>query len=617
MINRNRSRLVFLGQWMVGALVSFTLAACGGGGGESTAASVAPPPSSASPAPTNPPADDDPLPPDNTAPEILNQPEFLAKVGTTWLFTPDVVDDQKDPVTFTITGKPDWATFDPATGTLSGVPAAGNVGPTPYIEITVSDGKDTASIGPFQITVQAATPPVNHAPTLSGTPANMVIALQEYVFLPTAKDEDTTDNLTYSISGKPSWLQLDPATGKLSGTPGRTQTGTFKNIVLSVSDTKAVTSLPPFSIDVQPAAIVIEGTPATNVTTGAAYSFKPTIKDPGSARFTWKIVNKPSWATFSTTTGALTGTATTGLTSNIQITATDGKVTGALASFSLNVTAAPNVAPTISGSPVTTVQAGKPYSFTPTGKDTNGDALSYSIANQPVWASFSKTTGQLSGTPSSSQVKTYAGIVITVSDGRGGTASLPTFAIVVTAASTGTTNRAPTITGTPPTTANVGTAYSWHPTGSDADGDTLTYSIANKPDWADFNTSNGTLSGTPDVAGTTTGIVITVSDGKGGTASLPAFSISVTAVATGSATLNWVPPTANTDGTTLQNLSGYRIYYGTSSSNLSQMKQIANPGVTSAVVENLTPATWYFSVRAYSSTGVESAASNTAQKTIN
>ncbi len=90
-------------------------------------------------------------------------------------------------------------------------------------------------------------------------------------------------------------------------------------------------------------------------------------------------------------------------------------MTGA-AAFSITVTASAERCATISGSPVTTRAGGKPYSFTPTGSDPNSDALCYSIANPPVWALFSKTTGQLSGTPSSGQVKTYAGIVITVSD---------------------------------------------------------------------------------------------------------------------------------------------------------------------------------------------------------
>jgi hypothetical protein len=621
LINRNRSRLAFLGQLMLGVLATLTLAACGGGGGESTAASTAPPPSSSTPPP-----DSTPPPAPNTAPEILNAPDFTAKVGATWSFTPDAIDEEKDALTYSITGKPDWATFNERTGQLSGIPAAGNVGPTQDIEITVSDGKDTASVGPFQIIVQAAdspsTPPgTNHAPTITGTPAGVVIALQSYIFLPTGADADG-DKLTYSISGKPSWLALNTSTGQLSGTPTRTQTGTFGNIRLSVSDGKTITSLAPFSINVTPAAITITGTPATTVTTGTAYSFKPAIQNPSTATFTWSIVNQPIWASFSKTTGALTGTPSSQqagtTTSNIQITATDGKVSGTFASFSITVTAAPNNPPTISGNPPTSVQAGKPYSFTPTASDPNSDALSYTIANQPPWASFSSTTGQLSGTPTSTQAgKTFAGIVITVSDGRGGTASLPTFAINVTAATSGTTNRAPVISGSPPTTANVGTAYSFRPTASDADGDALTFTIDNQPGWASFNQSNGTLSGTPAAGdvGTTSGIVIRVSDGRGGTAALASFNLTVTAVATGSATLSWTPPTENTDGSALT-LAGYRIYYGTSSSNLDQMKQIANPGVTSGTVDNLTQATWYFSVRAYSSTGVESTGTTPVSKTI-
>jgi hypothetical protein len=38
----------------------------------------------------------------------------------------------------------------------------------------------------------------------------------------------------------------------------------------------------------------------------------------------------------------------------------------------------------------------------------------------------------------------------------------------------------------------------------------------------------------------------------------------VTAISNGRATLSWTAPTENTDGTTLANLAGYRIRYGTS-----------------------------------------------------
>jgi hypothetical protein len=91
-------------------------------------------------------------------------------------------------------------------------------------------------------------------------------------------------------------------------------------------------------------------------------------------------------------------------------------------------------------------------------------------------------------------------------------------------------NHAPTISGTPLTTTAEDASYSFTPTANDVEtGDTLTFSIINKPDWASFNTSTGTLSGTPVNAnvGITTGIVISVSDGAA-TASLPSFDLTVT-----------------------------------------------------------------------------------------
>ncbi|HEU4603398.1 MAG TPA: right-handed parallel beta-helix repeat-containing protein [Steroidobacteraceae bacterium] len=94
------------------------------------------------------------------------------------------------------------------------------------------------------------------------------------------------------------------------------------------------------------------------------------------------------------------------------------------------------------------------------------------------------------------------------------------------------TNHAPTISGKAPVTATVGSAYSFRPTAADADNDTLTFAIQNKPDWATFSTTTGSLSGTPSSAGTTTGITISVSDGKS-SASLASFSITANA-ATGS-----------------------------------------------------------------------------------
>jgi hypothetical protein len=137
------------------------------------------------------------------------------------------------------------------------------------------------------------------------------------------------------------------------------------------------------------------------------------------------------------------------------------------------------------------------------------------------------------------------------------------------------------------------------------------------PAWATFSESTGTLSGTPAQShvGTHANIVITVSDGSA-TASLPAFSITVTAVSTGSATLSWNPPTTNTDGSPLTNLAGYRVYWGPSIGSYTSSVTLNNPGLASYVVENLGPGTYYFVVTARNSAGGESQYSNVASKTI-
>jgi hypothetical protein len=67
-----------------------------------------------------------------------------------------------------------------------------------------------------------------------------------------------------------------------------------------------------------------------------------------------------------------------------------------------------------------------------------------------------------------------------------------------------------------------------------------------------------------------------------------------------------VPPTVNADGTPLTDLAGYTIRYGTSPGTLDQVIEIRNPGLTSYVVENLAPATWYFAISSVNSEGVES-----------
>jgi hypothetical protein len=269
----------------------------------------------------------------------------------------------------------------------------------------------------------------------------------------------------------------------------------------------------------------IDGSPATSILKDNAYTFTPTANDSDGDTLTFSINTQPSWATFDTATGKLSGTpanADVGTTTGIVISVSDSMETAALPAFDVTVKLV-NHAPTISGTPATTVDADATYSFTPTASDSDGDTLTFNISNKPSWATFDTATGKLSGTPTNADVGTTTGIVISVSDGTE-TVALAAFDLTVNYV-----NHAPTISGTPATTVDADATYNFTPTASDSDSDTLTFSISNKPSWATFDTATGKLSGTPTNAdvGTTKAIVISVSDGAGGSASLAAFDLSV------------------------------------------------------------------------------------------
>jgi hypothetical protein len=292
------------------------------------------------------------------------------------------------------------------------------------------------------------------------------------------------------------------------------------------ADAEAGNNMPP----------IIAGTPATSLQAGSSYSFTPTAADPDGDTLSFNIANKPDWATFNATTGALTGTpgeADVGMTQMITIEVTDSKVVTELPAFRIAVSSAEagpapaNRAPTIAGTPGGTATVARSYSFTPAATDADGDTLTFSIQNKPAWATFTAATGQLSGTPISANIGTYSNIMIAVSDGTD-TTSLAPFSIQVAASAPA--NRAPTITGTPAATVTAGSAYSFTPVGSDPDGNTLRYSIQNQPSWAQFSTTTGRLSGTPAAAnvGTSARITISVTDGTA-TTSLPSFTIQVVA----------------------------------------------------------------------------------------
>jgi Putative Ig domain len=377
-------------------------------------------------------------------------------------------------------------------------------------------------------------------------------------------------------------------------------------------------------------ALTISGSPASTVTVGSSYSFTPTTHDTNTGRtLSFAVANKPAWASFSSSTGRLSGTptaASVGKYADVVIAVYDGLTSAVLPNFGITVQASGSTSPPspgtglkISGSPASTVTVGSSYSFTPTTTDSNsGRTLSFAVANKPAWASFSSSTGHLSGTPTAANVGKYADVVIAAYDGLT-SAVLPNFGITVQASGSTTSSGSVKISGTPPASVTAGSAYRFQPSATDSAGRTVSFSVANKPSWATFSIASGLLSGTPTTSqtGTYANITISASDGQSSSA-LPPFSISVgtTQAATGSATLEWSDPTKNTNGSALTDLAGIHIYYGTSESAMNHEITVSSTSETSYTISGLAAGTWYFGATAYTTAGMQSALSEVGSKTI-
>jgi hypothetical protein len=171
-----------LARYFLCAAVAIMASGCGGDGGSG---------SSGTPAALT---DTGPSTAQNvTPPSISGTPPTTVVAGNKYSFQPSVSDTSGDALTFSIENMPSWATFDTASGVLSGTPSTANVGSYQSISISVSNGKAIAQLAPFAIQVTApsastTTNPPNSPPTITGVPATSVQAGSHYAFQPSAAD---------------------------------------------------------------------------------------------------------------------------------------------------------------------------------------------------------------------------------------------------------------------------------------------------------------------------------------------------------------------------------------------------------------------------------------------
>jgi hypothetical protein len=395
----------------------------------------------------------------------------------------NVTTNEDNAVAVTLTGSdPDGealtyaVTAAPAHGTLSG--SAPNFTYTPnanyngsdVITFSVSDGDLSA-----QATVSITVNPVNDAPVLNSIAAQSVNENAQLTFTATGSDIDG-DALTFSATSLPTGATLN-ASGSFTWTPTYVQSGNY-SMIISVSDGKLSASqnvtITVSNINRKPVAN------AQNVTTNEDNAVAVTLtgSDPDGEALTYAVTAAPAHGALSGSAPNLTYTPNANYNGSDAITfaVSDGDLsTQATVSITVN---AVNDKPVLNTIASQSVEETSTLTFTATGSDIDEDALTFSAADLPSGATFEN--GTFTWTPTWVQAGSYS-VAISVNDGN------ETVSQVV-AITVSNLNRAP-VADAQSVTTNEDNAVAITLTGSDPDGEALTYTVTAEP-------AHGTLSGT-------------------------------------------------------------------------------------------------------------------------
>jgi len=338
--------------------------------------------------------------------------------------TPVTTATQNEPYSYTLTAEdyeggnlvlsaptiPDWLTFDPGSGLLSGTPGQADVGDN-NIVLQASDGEIDITQD-FIITVGD----VNDPPVFTSTPDTTAVEGEAYTYIVVAEDPED-DDITYTAEILPDWLSFDDNTQILVGIPERQHAG--DNNVKIVASDGLLEDTQEFVIKVQSdnSLPVFTSIPVTEIDNYGDYEYQVSAFDADVGDvLSFRADLIPSWLSFDTETNVLSGVPTKQDVGDhsVILVVTDGfdEVPQPFTVTVRNV----NTAPDILSEPSDTAKVGLLYTYLMVVVDYDGDPVSFSPTIVPDWMTFDAGSRVLSGTPTSNELGEH-NVIITVSDG--------------------------------------------------------------------------------------------------------------------------------------------------------------------------------------------------------
>ena len=284
-------------------------------------------------------------------------------------------DADNDTLTYSATGLPGGLSIDPATGLISGTIDAdasqGGTGGVYSVTVTASDNEGGTTMSQFDYTVSNVDPVTDtEIVDQTGNDADSVSLDVSGNF----SDADN-DTLTYSATGLPGGLSIDPATGLISGTidadASQGGTGGVYSVTVTASDNEGGTTTSQFDYTVSNVDPVTDteivdqtGNDADSVSLDVSGNFSDADND----TLTYSATGLPGGLSIDPATGLISGT--------IDADASQGGTGGV---YSVTVTASDNEGGTTTSQFDYTVSNVDPVTDTEIVDQTGNDADSVSL----------------------------------------------------------------------------------------------------------------------------------------------------------------------------------------------------------------------------------------------
>jgi hypothetical protein len=481
----------------------------------------------------------------NRPPVFTDSTPHTVNEGQTVAFQLLSTDSDGNALNFVASNLPTGAALTQA-GAFSWTPGYTQSGTYAIIFIVLDNTTASAALSDTA-TIRITVKNVNRPPVFNDSAARAINENQEITFQLQANDPDGTTP-RFASNNLPSGASLT-LTGAFSWKPAFDQAGIYPVLFIARDSSNPAAVLSDTTTiritvnDVNRAPVFTDST-SRSINEGQALSFQLQAGDPDGTPVRFVSANLPTGATL-TLAGAFSWTPSYQQANSygIPFIARDSSNPAVVLSDTATIRITVNNVnrpPAFTSTAITAATEGIGYSYSVNATDPDSDPLTYSLTTFPTGMTIITGTGVISWTPSGTQAGSHP-VTVSVSDGVASVTQSFTIAVAEGV------NNPPVITSTPVTTATEGIAYSYDVNATDADNNTLSYTLSAYPAGMTINSANGVISWTP--SGTQAGsraVEVSVSDGQAATTQT--FTIIVAEAINNPPTMTSIAITSATEG---------------------------------------------------------------------